>query len=204
MTGYNFLYDVFLFCLTVVYDDLPQAGPTATRGSVSLKGENVTLTMYAVYNQQSAFRLCLYNKSTSNSCCICDSRIQCKWGELSSTGGLGNSSCQFTTSHPAVYQFQIWTSNYQCYFDIGESIDVVDDSLPSSHDQLKPILIVAYCVGGLLVLLLAVALTVIMYLVCRLHQRPQARLGKDCLLIVDVICIHELVHCIPLNNVYIL
>ena len=177
MTGYNFLYDVFLFCLTVVYD-LPQAGPTATRGSVSLKGENVTLTMYAVYDQQSAFRLCLYNKSTSNSCCICDSRIQCKWGELSSTGNHGNSSCQFTTSHPAVYQFQILTSNYPCYFDIGESIDVVDDSLPSSHDQLKPILIVAYGVGGLLVLLLAVALTVIMYLVCRLHQRPQARLGK--------------------------
>ena len=193
-----------LFCLTVVDDDLPQAGPTATRGSVSLKGENVTLTMNVLYHQRSVFRLCLYNKSTSNSCCICDSRIQCKWGELSSTGGLGNSSCQFTTSHPAVYQFQIWTSNYQCYFDIGESIDVVDDSLPSSHDQLNPILIVAYCVGGLLVLLLAVALTVIMYLVCRLHQRPQARLGKDCLLIVDVICIHELVHCIPLNNVYIL
>lgn len=166
-------------CPTAVSSPLPLPGPSVTRGPVHLKGNNVTLTMYTIYDQRECyFRVCLYNKLN---CCYCDSSVTCKWGELSGNTNpeSGNNSCQLTTSQPDLYQFQIHTSNYPCFFDIDEPIDVVDDSVSSSHDQISPLIIGGCCLAGFL---LAVALFVIVCVVHkhRKHQHQHARLGKLC------------------------
>ena len=162
------LHDLcYYVCPTDVSKGLPQPGPSVTRGPVSLKGNNVTLTMYTNYDAECFFRVCLYN---SLNCCNCDSSVKCKWGKLSGDTNpeSGNNSCQFTTSQPDLYQFQIYTNNYPCFFDISEPIDVVNDSPSSSHDHISPFVISGYCLAGLLFVLLAAALFAVAYLV---HQR---------------------------------
>ena len=150
--------------------------------------------MYTIYNYESCdFRVCLYNNF--NDCCGCESDMKCKWVELSSHTDFdsGNNSCQFTTSQSGLYQFQIYTYNYPCFFDIGEPIDVVDDSLSSSHDQFSSH-IVTYSVGELFLLVLSSILITYLTYQRRQYQRQQhlhrqARLGK-LLLNIDMLCTH--------------
>ena len=170
------------FCLAAVYP-LPQPGPSATKGPVVMTEQSATLTMDTTYQQESPYlQVC---SLTTNICCHCQGTdaSNCEFGKLSSSTDNGGdyTSCQLTTSKPDQYQFQVYTYNYPCFYDIGDPIDVVNDSPSSSHDHISPF-VISGCLAGLLFVLLAVA-----YLVhqCRKHQHQQhqrryARLGKLC------------------------
>ena len=148
------------FCFADVLYPLPEAGSPATRGSVYSGGHNVTLEMHTDYPVESTFRVCRYNRSSPNtliSCCYCDSG--CEWGDLYSHTESGNSSCHLNTLHIGLYQFQIHTRNYPCFFNIGERIDVndIDNSSSSNH---KGVELILYIVISFLVALLAIVLLV--------------------------------------------
>ena len=143
--------------------------------SISLRGHKVTLTMDTQYNypESTFFRVCPYNSS----CCFCDSKEKCEWGELSGhTDSVRKYvSCQFTTSQPGLYQFQIKTGNYPCFFNIGDPIDV-NNSSSSAHDH-----ILIYSVGGGVgMLLFLVAGIVLTYCIWKRYKRGQVRRrGKE-------------------------
>ena len=115
--------------------------------------------MDTVYYVTSFFRVCLYNRSiptTLISCCSCYST--CEWGELSghTDADTKSVSCQLTTSQPGLYQFQIQTSNYPCFFNIGDPIDVndINNNSSVSDNQFKfTFQFLSYVLGGLCLLL---------------------------------------------------
>ena len=141
--------------------------------------------MDTVYNALSYFQVCLYNRSIPNtliSCCSCYGT--CEWGELSGHTDTDTKSvsCQLTTSQPGLYQFQIWTSNYPCFFNIGDPIDVndINNNSSVSDNQFKfSFQLLSYALGGLCLLL--VVGTIVTFCVTRKYyvrrQRLYAQLG---------------------------
>ena len=138
-----------LFCLAVVYP-LPQPGPSATKDYVVMKGQSATLTMDTIYQQESPiFQVC---SLTTNTCCQCTSVSNCKFGEISNiTTERDYGSCQFTTSKPDQYQFQVYTYNYPCFYDIGGPIEVDDDNSNNSEFDFR---MLSFSLGGVSVFLL--------------------------------------------------
>ena len=125
------------------------------------------------------FRVCRYNRSSHAliSCCSCYE--SCQWGELSGHSEHNHPSCQLITSQPGLYQFEITTSYYPCYFSIGDPIDVSDVSdANSNHDQAKHIIMYAIIgSGGLSVIIIVLAVIGITLFRYRRHRR-QLLLGK--------------------------
>ena len=167
---------ILYVCLADAYV-FPQPGESATRGKVSLRGQNVTLKMDTVYEVLSYFRVRFCNRSIPNTCYYCYNTT-CKWGELSCHTDGDHVFCQFNTSQPGLYQFQIYTSKYPCYLDIGDQIDVTDDSSSSTHDHHVPL---GYFVGigvivGVIGLTLLLTVTVLTYFIQKRCRTVQARL----------------------------
>ena len=139
------------FCLAAVYP-LPQPGPSATKGPVVMTEQSATLTMDTTYQQESPYlQVC---SLTTNICCHCQGTdvSNCKFGKLSSSTDNGGdyTSCQLTTSKPDQYQFQVYTYNYPCFYDIGDPIEVDDDNSNSSEFDFR---MLSYSLGGVSVLL---------------------------------------------------
>ena len=163
---------------------MPEAGPLTTKGPVYSGGHNVTLKLYTHYQKESTFRACRYNRSSPHtliSCCNCDD--SCEWGDLHCPDS-GSPSCLLNTSHTGLYQFQIYTLNYPCFFNIGDPIDVndIDNSSSSSHKSNDLILyIVISFLVGLLAIILLIGTGYCAYEHYRKQQRPQTpRVGKLC------------------------
>ena len=174
----------FVFGFAEAVYPLPEAGTLATRGSVYSGGHNVTLKMYTDYQKDSTFRVCRYNRSspyTLISCCYCDK--SCEWGVLFCHTESDHPSCHLNTSQLGLYQFQIYTINYPCYFNIGYPIDVndINNLSSSSHSSDESLLhILIYSLVGLLTLLLLVGTG---YCARKRFKRPHANVGKLCIVV---------------------
>lgn len=169
-------------CLTDAYP-LPQPGRLATRSSVSLTGQNVTLTMDS--NTPGAYlRVCYNNRSSSSSslsCCCCSCSTRCEWGELFSHIQKYYISCRLTTSQPGQYQFQIQTLHYRCYFDIGDPINVSqvnsNYSINTTHKFTFSYQLLSYSLGGLCVILVVGILAAFFFTRMYYKRRRYAQLG---------------------------
>ena len=145
--------------------------------------------MHTDYQVESTFRVCRYNRSSPNtliSCCYCGT--SCKWGDLYCHTESGGSSCHLNTSHTGLYQFQIYTINYPCFFNIGNRIDVNDiNNSSSSHEGDELILYIVISSLGLLLILLVVIST---GYCARKHYRKRhtqtPRVGKLCTYLIFV------------------
>lgn len=151
--------------------------------------------MYTDYQKESTFRVCRYNRSspyTLISCCSCDK--SCEWSDLYCDTENSSPSCHLNTSYIGLYQFQIYTANYRCFFNIGDLIDVndINNSPSSSHknDELILYIVISSLVG----LLLVGTGYCTGYYACKRYRRrhPQTctpRVGKLYMYLLDI-CMH--------------
>lgn len=186
-----------LFIYICLADKFPlvKPGTSATKGPVYSGGENVTLTMDTNYQEISAFfRVCYYNKLMGNiliSCCSCDGN--CEWGDLSIYSNKGYFFCELTTSQLGQYQFQIFTSNYPCYVDVGDPIDIYHTySIINVHHLLYTF---ASCLGGGLLLVMTC-------LLCNYYIRQHAIYGK-LMMFICLMAIHTQVLYFTIEHIYV-
>ena len=107
------------------------------------EGANVILVMdtYANYSfEEVSFKVCRHDLSSSLnqsvSCCDCYSSVKCEWGILDNPS-LAEHACQLSTSYPGLYQFEIYTSLFQCYQKIGHPIEVYKVSSGQKEEKSK-------------------------------------------------------------------
>jgi len=118
--------------------------------------------------------VCRYNRSSHTliSCCSCYE--SCQWGELSGHNELDHPSCQLNTSQPGLYQFQINTINYSCYFNIGDPIDVSYSSTQTTHNQHVPFHVLG--VSTLLLLFVGIVMMSLTYKHCKKRYADHGKL----------------------------
>ena len=134
------IYINFLFLDSTL--DFLRPGDFASNSQTYTVNEGGTITFamdtYAKdCYEETSFRVCHHDSSPKNqsvSCCDCYNSKECEWGILE-ISSLPQPICLVMTSQPGLYQFEIYTSHFPCYQNIGGPIKIskINTALPSEH-----------------------------------------------------------------------